>query len=327
MGPVLGRVLACLDTSTLSSKIHLVSKAWQHAVFQCLVQRPDAVRLVDGEEEGGLSAGHCGAAAPLQTLSVEALRRKFPWARFLAEGGFKQVYIVWNEQQDRTEALSVMDMVAMSESGNEAVADSEVRLSFLLSQLVERGACNHFVRVYQLLRCATPPPSDWGNATNKQPQGSLSCFRKGWAAGQAPACAHAGRGSASSRPGGRPARLQPRAASDYQYIRMELCDGGDLEQALREHARPRPRVVGGLLRQMALALLFAQQELRMRHYDVKLLNFFLKSEPRGSADAVSRERAPDALAGDEFWEPCGREWVVKVSRGVAGTKAEWSKGP
>jgi hypothetical protein len=220
------------------------------------------------------------------------------------------VFLVWNEAQDRTEAVSVMDMAAMRESGNEPVAESEVRLSFLLSRLVQQGRCRHFVRVYQLLRCSTPPPADWGNADNKQPKGSLSCYRK--------ALGTSGGGGGGGKVRGRPPRV---VTGDFQYIRMELCDGGDLEEALRLHPRPCARVVADLLRQMSLSLLFAQQELRMRHYDVKLLNFFLKSErvaPRAPRDeaaaaAAASPAAPPPGAGGAFWEQPGREWVVKLA--------------
>ena len=66
-------------------------------------------------------------------VPLEAFRAKFPWARFLAEGGFKKVYMVFNAEMQRSEAVSVMDMAAMEELGNVAVADSEVQLSLLPS--------------------------------------------------------------------------------------------------------------------------------------------------------------------------------------------------
>jgi serine/threonine protein kinase len=313
LGAVLGRVLAYLDIWSLTCKVHLVSKAWQRAVVECLVRRPDAVQ--DVGEEGEVCEGRGAVAAmsvPLPAMNLPALRRKFPWARFLAEGGFKKVYLVWNQEADRTEALSVMDMAAMRESGNEAVADSEVRLSFLLSRLVEHGACKHFVRVYQLLRCATAPPPDWGDQGNKQPMGSLSCFRK------ARVCTHAAESKACSRGRAAAAAKLQAQRGDFVYIRMELCDGGDLEEALREHPRPRARVVAQLVRQMALSLLSAQKELHMRHYDVKLLNFFLKSQPRCSPAAGARPAdaatdGEDVGATDEFWERRDMEWVVKLA--------------
>ena len=73
--------------------------------------------------------------------------------------------------------------------------------------------------------------------------------------------------------------------------------------------------------QMAVSLLFAQKEMTMRHYDVKLLNFFLKSEPAAGA---SDGGAGGAGAGrDPFWEPEARRWVVKLADyGTAETDAQ-----
>ena len=195
-------------------------------------------------------------------VPLEALRAKFPWARFLAEGGFKQVYMVFNAEMKRSEAVSVMDMAAMEELGNVAVADSEVqlsllpsmfslslafararththtqvRLSFLLSRLVQRRHCPHFVQVYQFLRTSQPPPAEWGNADNKEPKGRLSTFLRTVAGG-----------AGARRKAGRQVKVRE---GDYQYIRMELCDGGDVEEAMRAHPKPPVRVVVELIRQV-----------------------------------------------------------------------------
>ena len=195
-------------------------------------------------------------------VPLESFRAKFPWARFLAEGGFKQVYMVFNAEMQRSEAVSVMDMAAMEELGNVAVADSEVqlsllpsmfslslafararththtqvRLSFLLSRLVQRRHCPHFVQVYQFLRTSQPPPAEWGNADNKEPKGRLSTFLRTLAGG-----------AGARRKAGRQVKVRE---GDYQYIRMELCDGGDVEEAMRAHPKPPVRVVVELIRQV-----------------------------------------------------------------------------
>ena len=69
-----------------------------------------------------------------------------------------------------------MDVAAMRDSGNLAVAEAEIRIACLLSGLVERGRCEHFVRVHQFLRCAAAPPPAWGTPDNRRPAGSLSRF-------------------------------------------------------------------------------------------------------------------------------------------------------
>jgi hypothetical protein len=192
-------------------------------------------------------------------------------AAVAAEGGFKKVYLVYEQAQQRKEAVSVMDMRAMAKTGNDGIAVCEVRLAFLLSRLVEQQRCEHFVRVFQFFRTSTPPPLEWGNAENKAPKGSLTSFlrtlKDGGVEGGKPARAR-GRG------GGGRGKVN-KINGDYQYIRMEFCDGGDVEEALRAHACPPARVVVWLLRQMARGLLFAEEELMMRHYDIKVLLYLL----------------------------------------------------
>ncbi|RQM25819.1 hypothetical protein B5M09_007183 [Aphanomyces astaci] len=64
----------------------------------------------------------------------------------------------------------------------------------------------------------------------------------------------------------------------YQYIRMELCDGGNVEDYLRLDGTT--NLVHGwssLFFQMVYALYAGRVHHQLRHYDVKLLNFFLQS--------------------------------------------------
>ena len=65
----------------------------------------------------------------------------------------------------------------------------------------------------------------------------------------------------------------------YQYIRMELCDNGDIEQFIRNHPDKMlsPQECRNLLFQMAFALHVAADRFGLKHYDVKLLNFLLQS--------------------------------------------------
>lgn len=60
---------------------------------------------------------------------------------------------------------------------------------------------------------------------------------------------------------------------------MELCEFGDVESCLRNHPNKmfEPDVCRNLLFQMAFALYVATDRFHLRHYDVKLLNFFLQS--------------------------------------------------
>lgn len=63
---------------------------------------------------------------------------------------------------------------------------------------------------------------------------------------------------------------------------MELCEHGDAEVFIRaQHDRLLPTVEAqGFLFQMAFALYAGRAELSLRHFDVKLLNFFVSDASR-----------------------------------------------
>ena len=43
----------------------------------------------------------------------------FPKGRFLSDGAYKEVFQVWSSQQNRMEAISVMNINAIASTGNE----------------------------------------------------------------------------------------------------------------------------------------------------------------------------------------------------------------
>ena len=61
----------------------------------------------------------------------------------------------------------------------------------------------------------------------------------------------------------------------HQYIRMEFCSGGDLEDVVRRAGQLAVPDVRALLFQMCYALYACREKLALRHFDVKLLNFFV----------------------------------------------------
>ena len=68
-------------------------------------------------------------------------------------------------------------------------------------------------------------------------------------------------------------------ALSYQYIRMELChcDMEDFIRDQQDHQMLTPEECRVMLFQMAFALYVAAERFGVKHYDVKLLNFFLQS--------------------------------------------------
>ena len=61
----------------------------------------------------------------------------------------------------------------------------------------------------------------------------------------------------------------------YQYIRMEYCSGGDLEDFVRDRRIMSVSTVRHMLFQMCFALYCCRDQLALRHFDIKLLNFMV----------------------------------------------------
>jgi serine/threonine protein kinase len=61
----------------------------------------------------------------------------------------------------------------------------------------------------------------------------------------------------------------------YQYVKMEYCSGGDLESIVRHVELLEILTVKSILFQMFFAFYTCRENLSMRHFDVKLLNFFV----------------------------------------------------
>jgi serine/threonine protein kinase len=73
----------------------------------------------------------------------------------------------------------------------------------------------------------------------------------------------------------------------YQYIRMEYCAGGDLEELVRQHRLLDVFVVRAVLFQMCFSIYCCRDHLQLRHYDIKLLNFFA-ADGSGLVDSADR---------------------------------------
>lgn len=74
--------------------------------------------------------------------------------------------------------------------------------------------------------------------------------------------------------------MVPKAAQQsrgrYQFIRMELCAGGDLEDYIRKtEFELSTDTIQSMLFQMFFALYACREKLCLRHFDLKLLNFFV----------------------------------------------------
>jgi len=217
---------------------------------------------VDGEDEIDINLiNSSNSAIKLIDKPWSHLEQRFPRASFLAEGAYKKVYRVWNSKVNAEEAVSVMDVEHIAHIGEKEIVGREMEVSALLSSLSRRNICPNFVKIHGVFTCAFgPPPSVWGHAGKKN---NLTEKKKPF-----------------------PRQPSKKCRGKYQYIRMELCHYGDAEMHLKSHPNGNINIEEArqLLFQMAFALHVASVKFGLKHYDVKLLNFFLQ---KANQDDVS----------------------------------------
>ena len=199
-----------------------------------------------------------GSVALSMKRPYKFLNDCYPWAAFLSEGAFKRVYRVHNKKVGAMEALSVMDLDLIESTGNKQVVGAELAVSTLLSSLVRRNICPNFIATRRVFTMDyEPPATHWGDEHNKCPKGKSYNPK-----------------SRSSFP-----KKPPKGtAGRFQYIAMELCRHGDIEDYLKDQVG---KVMSAyearmMLFQMAFSLHVAKEKFGLKHYDVKNLNFLLQ---------------------------------------------------
>ena len=267
-------ILSFLSERELLHRASLVSSAWADASAEALGNlmlisvgcSPSLIsdshndELSDVEDnDDNMKVAAKGTSPKAKSMQKEwtDVLNTFPWANFLSDGAFKRVYKVWNGALNSYEAISVMDVDAIDASGNLDCVGAELAVSQLLSSVARRNICPNFVITRGVFTCAhEPPASQWGYQENAAPRGTI----------------YDGQGSQLSL-------IAPGRCANYQYIRMELCQNGDMEEFIRKlpGATFSPNVCRNLLFQMAFSLHVASDRFGLKHYDVKLLNFFLQS--------------------------------------------------
>jgi serine/threonine protein kinase len=152
--------------------------------------------------------------------------------------------------------LVYRDVEQIRSTGNMSVVGAELAVSVLLSSLVRRGVCPNFVSTRGVFSCPFQPPKTfWGSAENNKP-----------------------RGNAYDSPQVKYQPEEPTERGRYQYIRMELCDEGDAEEFLKRQPDETvtPCQARHILFQIAFALHAGAEKFSLKHYDLKLLNVFLR---------------------------------------------------
>lgn len=223
----------------------------------------------------------------INVYSSLQLYSRHPRGHYLADGAYKKVFKVFSSEKKRIEAISVMDIDAISSTGNQDVIRQEVIYSILLTDAVEHGVCPNFIRIYDVfLGYEEPLPDRWGSKVHRKPTELLGDTSYDHEAVQ----------QETPPPIGKSERL-------FQYIRMEFCDGGDLEDFIslqKNKTLPLDSVAVPFFFQMVFSLYCAREKFNLRHCDIKLLNFFLKDIGRANlnkapgADVVLHYMLEDA---------------------------------
>jgi serine/threonine protein kinase len=160
------------------------------------------------------------------------------------------VYKISEGERARPYALSVMDIIDLSSKGMATAVVQEVQIALLCSSLLSLNICPNLVEVHSLFQSELgAPASVWnGEAKSKVNLRRQIGAHKRWGDKQ-----------------------------QFQYIRMEFCSGGDLECVVRQLCVPDLSLVQSYLFQMCFSMYTCREKLSMRHFDIKLLNFFMST--------------------------------------------------
>ncbi|KAJ0407948.1 hypothetical protein ATCC90586_006320 [Pythium insidiosum] len=239
------------------------------------------------EEEEDEDEGDDDYSSQSHRTSMEVIYDCCPRGHYLSDGAYKEVFKVFSVRAKRLEAVSVMNIRAIERTGNEHIVRQEVAHSVLLSELVRSQFSPHFVEIYDIvLTRERPQEHRWGSAACRKPVDLLTGRRLNTVTGQ--------------RNGGADEEEED-AEEDplFQYIRMELCDGGDVEDFIGlqdDKLLPVRSVVIPFFFQMVFGLYCARERYQLRHCDIKLLNFFLKDISRKGLAC-----APDESLVLRYW--------------------------
>lgn len=188
------------------------------------------------------------------------------------------------------------DVKQIHSTGNLDVVRIELAVSVMLSSLVRFRICPNFVVTRHMFTCQYEPPGNhWGTADNKRPKGAVYSSPK--------------------------SKRRPKEPSDrgrFQYIRMELCEEGDAEEFLKRQLGEciDPVQARNLLFQITFALYAAAEKFSLKHYDLKLLNVFLKRMPQENEGNVVLRYG---LGGHTFALQSSREDAIIAKLADYGT--------
>lgn len=185
----------------------------------------------------------------------------------MSRGACKEVYAVHNKSSGQVQAVSVIDIEDLTRRNMESAVQQELEISILCSSLITLNICPNVIQIYSLFRSQYPAPSK-----NSLQKNSL------WDQ-KFPAPSVYKPPDSSAIPTSKQITRLLGSYSDFQFIRMEFCTGGDMEELVRNSTGHLVdiSIVRVLLFQMFYSMYCVRDQLSLRHYDLKLLNFFCTS--------------------------------------------------
>ncbi len=185
----------------------------------------------------------------------------YAWGKFLSSGACKKVYCVQNPL-GMLEAVSVMNVEDLRARSMEGAVSKELEISLACSSIASLNVCPNLVHVYSLFRseCSVPAMM-WANTAAAPPPPALLLDVESQ--------------QRAAKQNALGLKKQHLTLGTYQYIRMEFCCGGDLEDFVRKSPNMAPATIRNMLFQMCFALYSCREQLSLRHFDIKLLNFLV----------------------------------------------------
>lgn len=156
--------------------------------------------------------------------------------------------------------MSLINLKEMRERDMEDAITQELTISLICSSLNTLRICPNLVKIHTLFQAPYSPLSElWESETSLRDMSVDMLQRLSF------------RNSNVQWP------KQNKGRKTYQYVRMELCTGGDIDNLLEKVKTLSIKSIRSYLFQIFFAVYSCRDQLTMRHYDLKLLNFLATS--------------------------------------------------
>jgi hypothetical protein len=179
-----------------------------------------------------------GACAVKTSKSMTKFLTQYYSGNFVSQGACKEVFCLQKDGGQQS-AVSLMDLKDLEWRGSYEIVKKELEISLACSWLVTLNICPNLIRIFSVFKSPYRLKRNPDSTVNLDFSRFKYCDRM------------------------------------YQYIEMEYCDGKDLEEFVRSKAQLELETVRKMFFQMCYAVYACREKLAIRHFDIKLLNFFV----------------------------------------------------